>query len=296
MGYEYSLYAGIIIFGLIAIYTDIKHNVIKNTHLIFGLAYALLIHLSYAALISMHISWKLLIIDFILAFMISFLLFVKHFWSAGDAKFFIVLCMLMPHESRVPLFLSYTLYLFINISLISFIAMLPWGINKSFKFAKLITLIHIKREIKNFLVSILVIFSTSWIIWYFFLNIPRVGPLIKTCFLFLFYWIITAIFEKFKNQTYLYIFIFIIGITLRIYIEPWIFSNKEAIIQYLFLSIKFALIFSLVRLLIKDPFSAVKATPEDTTINAPYMVMGAILAQTPLLYWLIDKIAILQKR
>ncbi len=172
MEYSYVLYAGIIIFGGIAIYTDIRYREIKNTHLLFALGYALIAHLSYATLHSMYISWKLLAIDFILAFIISFVLYIKPLWSAGDAKFFFVLCMFIPHRARAPLFLFYTLYVFINISLVSFAEMLRWAIKRSFKAAVPVTLSEVKDAIKKFSLSLLVIFSVSWIIWAAFSKFP----------------------------------------------------------------------------------------------------------------------------
>ena len=296
MEYTYSLCAGIIVFGLLVTYTDTRYRLIQNIDLLFALAYALLIHLSFATIGLTHISWKLLTADFILAFLISYLLFIKHFWSAGDAKFFIVLCMLMPHKTNVPLFTFFALYLFVNINLVSFLSIIPWAIKKSWGHAKLITLSQVKSAAKKLLISLLVLFSISWIIWAACSKISGLNPLLKVLLFFLSYWAIATAFEKIKNQTWLYVFAFVLGIVLRIAIQPWIFSNLHTMLYYLLSTIKFTLIFSLAGSLMKNPSSAVMVPMESRVVNAPYMLIGALLAQTPFVFWIMDKIITFKRR
>lgn len=96
--YRYALFTIIIISGIYASYTDIKHKKIYNNMIFFLLIIGLFIQFFYnihTIDIKKFIDW---ILSLIFILFIVFIMYHYDIWAAGDAKLFIAIILLYPIE------------------------------------------------------------------------------------------------------------------------------------------------------------------------------------------------------
>jgi len=179
----------IFILGIVTSYSDIKYGKIKNSHLLWGGLYVLCLYifLIIYSLFFLHQTDNLkyvaeLLLNGVIAFIISYLLWRFNLWAAGDAKLFILYSLLIPPEfyskNYIPYFPSaiFLIDTFLIIGLFFFLKMLIKGIKLGLKsniklssFVLYLSRINYKNLYKNLKNNILKIgktflFITSMII------------------------------------------------------------------------------------------------------------------------------------
>lgn len=93
---------GIMLFGVITSYNDIKHNKIRNKWLLVALIFGITINLGAVAYLfytNSEIRWLYLtqyFINILFSFFVGFLIWEASLWSAGDAKLFLVYATIVP--------------------------------------------------------------------------------------------------------------------------------------------------------------------------------------------------------
>ena len=83
------------IFCGIAIYTDIKYGIIKNTNILVGASVGFLLN---SLNIILYEEWESFLINSLLVIIIAVLLYICHVWAGGDCKFVIFIALSTPTD------------------------------------------------------------------------------------------------------------------------------------------------------------------------------------------------------
>ncbi len=111
--------------GIISIIQDFKYNKIKNQTILFGLILGIILNVILITENFSKILMLKIITNLFFSIIVSFYIWDKGFWNAGDGKLFIILSLLIPitsYENSIPWIESST-FIF-NISFITIIYML----------------------------------------------------------------------------------------------------------------------------------------------------------------------------
>jgi len=217
LAYFYPL---IIILGVLSSYTDIKFRKIKNRHLFLAVLCGLII---YAYLITTHkiVLNTHLLINPILGLVIGYLLYFTRTWGAGDAKLFFVYALLMPTEKYSQIIPFPSFVLFINIFLVSTIAILILSVkqikrNKGFILNKIFSF----NALHKLAYSFLIIFTIGWPVS-ILTNLlrPYATTFLMVLILYLSYLFLYSMVNKFKRGYFISV-IFGLGLILRFIIQP----------------------------------------------------------------------------
>lgn len=90
---------GILILGIMTSYTDIKYGKIRNKAVIFGLVYAILIHLFVIFVLKAEVNQEYIygsLLNLLFALILGFVMWYVGVWTAGDSKLFLAFTALVP--------------------------------------------------------------------------------------------------------------------------------------------------------------------------------------------------------
>ncbi len=289
MSHLYYFYPGLIILGLSTSFTDIKSKLIYNKQLFFGLIYGLVAYIYLYLTNSIRFPLALLFMNMLISFCMAYLLYYKSIWAAGDAKLFIVISFLNPSLKYDYLFQCPVFAIFANVNMLAFIyivitefrKILNTGFNDNASF--------LKKESKKFATSLLFVFSITWLVWHVFSKMHIANPIVKTALLFGSYFIASFIFSKFKTKKIITAFVIIIGFALRVYLQPYMFLSFGFMAKYIATSIKYTLLFLILDFLVSSLSKNEDGSKSADRISfAPFIFIGAILTESPLISWAIE--------
>jgi Flp pilus assembly protein protease CpaA len=168
----------ILFLGIITSYTDIKNNKVKNKHLLIVILLFLIVNIIYFNLGILSIEYIQLISNFIIAFIVGYLLWHVAIWTSGDAKLFIVYSLLLPfsiyQNSYVPFFPSIVILIntFVPFFIFYFLNVLIFASKKD----KLLALKN-SLNIKKIMMLVVALFSLLWLINLLSGVLGRINPL-----------------------------------------------------------------------------------------------------------------------
>ncbi|MCF7873780.1 MAG: hypothetical protein K9M00_03005, partial [Candidatus Omnitrophica bacterium] len=240
-------YTLIVITGFLTISTDILRKKIKNKHLVFIAAIAIFLYIFFGIKGDFKISLPL-IINPVIALMISLLLYFCDMWKAGDAKLFVVYSLLVYKNNYSATLPLSCFVIFVNTFLISFICLIPYIIkniidNKNKMRKKILS----KDTLKYLLKIILIAFSISWLIKPVLRLLPFKNIFfLEFTFIYLGYLFIYKYIDKIKSKKTLLILIFAIGLITRYILMPESFQlvNISAYLRRIF---QFSLLIYIIR-------------------------------------------------
>lgn len=278
----FIFYPIIIILGVCSSYTDIKFKKIKNIHLLTATLSGLII---YAGLIISHnIQLNLnFYLNFFISLGIGFLLYYTNIWGAGDAKLFIVYCLLMPtnkHHAMLPFSSS---IIFINIFLLSTAAILILSLSSIIKNKRLLFKeIFSFETLKKLANSFLLILGLGWLISFLTQLLgPYTIPLPMTLLLFFSYLFFNNFIYGLKNHTLRYA-ILATGLFLR-----FLFKTTDFSFPYLLIYFKKTFSYTLIFYILNVIFNLNKTEKKEEKIIpfAPFMFLGILVSNTDFIYW-----------
>ncbi|MCK4539539.1 hypothetical protein KAU09_00110 [Candidatus Parcubacteria bacterium] len=268
---------------------DIKTRKIKNKNIIFGLCCALILNLILFALIKLQLIDSLnnflykeyyiaFLINLFISVIITIILWYFNFWAAGDGKFFIMFCSLMPiifYKSHViGYFPSFTFLfnIYIPVFLFIFLKSIVYFAKKIFEFFKKINLL---RVFKDFLTKktydiLLSYFSLLFLLVMFsnmifgLLSEIRFLGLAIIALSFFFYSHLQKFYKKNKIISYFTVLLFL-----------WFaLCNKVNIIELSFSIGSFMLIFNFIKIFIRDFLEGSELTQVKIIDLKPGMILS----------------------
>jgi len=272
-------FALIIILGIITTVTDLRYRKIKNTHLA---VIAIIAVLSYGFFITaQQLIWSLeLLLNPLVALALGFALYIARLWEAGDAKLFIVYCLLLPASQPFPLLPLPSLAMFVVTFILSSLLLMPvsvYGIirNKN----KFIKEVMSKKTPRYFVNIFLIAFSLSWIIQ----PILALSPLknnifIDSIIIFGGYLLLFQFVARIRKPALLML-IFTAGIVLRYRFMPYFFSFNN-IAFYAGRILLYSIIFYFLNTIIAHKQEAPVRIP-----FSPFMFLGALLTNADIVWW-----------
>lgn len=277
-----SIYSIIIALGICSSYTDIKFQKIKNLHIFFATFSGLII---YAYLIINHIipCDINLLFNFLVSVGIGFLLYYTDIWGAGDAKLFIVYCLLMPTGKHFAILPFSSIIIFMNIFLFGMLAILILSIgkiieNKYLLFKKIFSLETLSKLGNSFLI----VFGLGWIIQTLINpSKPYSNPLLIILILYFSYLLLYKIVNKLKNNHLIFV-ILAAGLVSR-----FMFQTIDFTFSNLLLYFKKAFFYTLIFYILNIIFNLNKAEGEKKRRIpfAPFMFLGTLASNTDFIYW-----------
>lgn len=289
MLYFYLIIAAL---GLASSYTDIKFKKIKNIHLLIAIAMGLAAYVylivTHQMTVNMNLAWNILI-----GIGIGLILYLTDTWSAGDAKLFMVFCLLMPAAKGPSLFFFPSIAIFMNIFLASMLAILILSTSQIIKDRKIILKKIFSVSTLSLLgISFLTIFCFKWIIENLIsFLIPQGTPLISLVVLFFMYQFIQK--KTGKRQDAIIVFlIFGLTLVLRFLIYP-LDSNIENFLSYLKLTLFYTLLLHILFIIFN-----LKKSDNETKKTIPFallMFLGVMLTNTNFTNWIIQILDALKK-
>lgn len=291
MPYLVYFYPIIIVLGIITSYTDIKFRKIKNKHLFVCALCGLIIYAYLIANQQITLNIKLLL-NPALGLVIGFLLYFTHTWGAGDAKLFFVYSLLMPTEKYAQIIPLPSLLLFINIFLISTIAILILSIKQIIENKNLIlNKLFSSNSFYRLFYSFLIVFTIGWPIS-LLTNLlrPYATTFLVVLILYFSYLFLYSIVNKMKKK-YLIFIIFGLGLIFRFIIQPQDFTPLY-LLSYLKVITSYTLLFYLLGII----FELNKSKENERIIPfAPLMFLGTLAANSNLIYHVMQVLNALRK-
>jgi hypothetical protein len=233
-----------------------------------------------------------LLINPVFGLAIGFLLYFTHTWGAGDAKLFFVYSLLMPTEKYAQIIPFPSLLLFINIFLLSSIAILILSIKQIIENKNLIlNKLFSSNTLYRLSYSFLIVFTIGWPIS-LLTNLLRPYATTFSMVLILYfpYLFLYNMVNKSKKK-YLIFIIFGLGLILRFIIQPQDFTPLY-LLSYLKLITSYTLLFYLLRII----FGLNKSKENERIIPfAPLMFLGTLAANSNLIYYTMQVLNILRK-
>ena len=152
--------------GILSSASDIKHNRISNKLILSSLLYASVVY-STQVFFNTPFPLGLIALNITLSIALSFALFFKNIWSAGDGKLFVAYALLLPPtifiKPLIPFFPSFDLLInvFIIGSFCVILANLPALIKRFSKQHSKMP--FLKKKVLGFLIFSITLLSFSWI-------------------------------------------------------------------------------------------------------------------------------------
>lgn len=236
----YWFLPGIILFGILTTYTDLKEGKIKNKHIVLALIYSAVIYLIliFLNLGTIRIGYFIeLLIMCSLSLVTGFILWYVCLWTAGDAKLFFAYSCLVPlsvyRYGHIPYFDSTNILIntFIPVFLFLLVIIL-------FKTKSKQKLFFLKKAftLKPILELAVFLFSFIWLIKTFF-YFTKISPNYFLTIFILF--LLMMLFEKLTSLSMFKITI-VIGV-LRLVLDHSIFS-LNFLSEFLFLLLTFIIL------------------------------------------------------
>lgn len=268
--------------GILTICSDIFQKKIRNIHLILISVLAIILYVFFIITGDLKISAPLLI-NPVAALITGFLLYITRLWKAGDAKLFATYSLLIPANNYASFLYLSCAVIFVNTFIISFIYMLPALVKDIISNKEKLRKKILSRKTINYLITIIgITLAISWVIQ----PILQILPLKNLFFLefiilYFGYLLIFKFVDKIKDHKSILITIFATGLLLRYRIRPESFqiNNLFCYIKHI---LQYSLILYLIRIVIEIEGEKSKRVP-----LAPFMFLGAILANTAFLLWII---------
>lgn len=278
-------YIIILSLGIVTAYTDIKFKKIKNTHLLlavfFGLATYVYLITSQQMTFNVNLIWNLLI-----GLGIGFFLYLTDAWGAGDAKLFAVFCLLMPTAKYSKILFFPAVVIFINIFLISSLAILILSIKEIKQDrSKIIKKIFSLSTLAVLGESFLMIFSLKWLLQAIIDPLaPQTTNFVSIILLFTSYRAIRLTMKKYQNN-FILPFILGVGLVSRFLTHPSDFSLSNLLSQVKIIFF-YTLVFHIISLVFD--FNQPNEKSEKTIPFSPLMFIGTLLTNTNFLNWAIQ--------
>ncbi len=243
MGYlllKCLLFSLTIVLGILSSLTDIKRHQIKNSLILSGIAAGLVIYLIFVTFGNLRLRYDFFL-NLIIAFTISFGLYLLRIWPPGDAKLFLLFSFLMPFSNSFKIYPS--LFLFFNIFIAGgLVILLSLLLNFIFSPRQAIKAMITKKSLRFFSETFIIVFSISWLFWYL---LEKLNLNFNFWLMFVLYLIYLSIYKaiyRLKKIPLALGIILITGISLRFLLQRQIFIQPG----YLFSSLKYSIFFILV--------------------------------------------------
>lgn len=276
-------YPLIVILGICSSYTDIKFHKIKNFHLLAATIFGLIIHAGFSTSHNIYPDLDFYLNLFI-GSCIGFLLYYTNIWGAGDAKLFIVYCLLMPIDKHRAILPFSSILIFMNIFLLSALAIFILSLGNVLKNGRLLLKKIFSLETAKKLVnSFMIIFGLGWIIPFLAQPLyPYTTPFLITLLLFFSYLLFYNSVYKLKNRAFMY-GILAMGLLLRFLLKTLDYSLPH-LLAYFKKITSYTFIFYILNVL----FNFNKAKEKDNKIIpfAPFMFLGTLASSVNFIYWL----------
>ena len=292
MDYLIYFYPTIITIGIATCYTDIRFHVIKNRHILRA-AIAGIATYAYLALTHKITLEIWLLLNLLAGVGIGLLLYTTNAWGGGDAKLFMLFCLLMPTQRYKNIIPLPSLVVFMNTFLLSTVVIMANSIALLFKnrqtFSFKGTASQIVQELAR---SLVIIFCLDWIIRLFTDPIrPYLTPFLTMLLLYFSYWLVYGGIERIKNRA---LVASLLGMAALI---RFIVNPAELQLLPLITTLRrvgtYALIFNIIRIIFEQ-----NRDRNDNTNKiafAPLILAGTLLSQTTLLYWIMEIMRFLKR-
>ena len=287
----YIFYPIIITLGFFTSYTDTKSGKIKNRHLLFALVSGLAIYayltLSQNPILGPGLAW-----NFFISLGIGLTLYFTDTWSAGDAKLFMVFCLLMPTEKYSHIIPSASIVVFVNIFLLSTIVMLFSSINHILKTkTQIFKQIFSASVLERLVISFLIMISFSWIVPILMQAlIPKITVFLHVMLMYFAYHALYAFIIHGVPDRRIGFMLFGLGFLIRLYFHPLDFLGIS-ILTTLKKTIIYSFSFSCLYIILEKN----KPTNEKHAPFAPIIFLGTLLANTNFLDSIMKVLMILRK-
>lgn len=285
MGSPLLFLPGIIAVGLVSSYTDFKYGCIRNVYLLWGLGYGCASYLFLFLSGNLGYSILFLSANFTVAAAVSYVLYIKHVWSAGDAKLFIVLAFLSPWLKYAHMFRFPAVSLLINIGAISLLYLLIFDGKAVFSH-----LLHLSKQelidrATSFCKNLATVFSITWIVWFYVGKLRISEPLMIFTLLSLCYFLLHLALKWFSSHRWGFALFLAAGLAARLVLDPGIFVSSDRMLDYLGIVIRLTIFFSILNaIFFKSEKNMESGFPgkNDEKAFAPLIFFGALSLQSPL--------------
>lgn len=285
MGSHFLFLPGIVAVGLASSYTDFKYGRIRNIHLIAGLIYGCVIYLFLLLSGGLGYSILFLFLNFVAAVAVSYGLYWKQVWSAGDAKLFIVLSFLSPWLKNAQMFRLPALSLLINTGVISLLYLLVFDGNVIFSHILHFTKREFVDRSKDFFKTLATVFSITWVVWFSVSKLRTSEPLMLFILMSTCYFLLHLALKWFSSYKWGLPLLMVTGMALRFLSDPGIFVSAERMLDYLSIVVRLTIFFSVLNALFfksKDNREILYPAKNDEKAFAPLIFFGALSLQSPL--------------
>lgn len=271
-------YLPIFLLGAVTTYTDLRYGIIKNKHLLYAALYGIIFNVYFAFQQSMSINVHV-ILNLLLGIGIGVILYALHSWGAGDAKLFMVYCLLLPTGSNAHIVPFNSLALFINIFLFSLFILIPLIIFKRTKSGEASTPFSkvIEYTFRDLFDSLLITLCLAWIVPHLVFSLsPYLGRegFLYIALLYISYHGIYSLFKRIAISYKVAISLAVIGFMIRIHVEH--FENLWGNIGG---TLKTTVIYSLIFHNVRD-FLTVNMHRAQMVRFSPVMFCGVLLSNT----------------
>ena len=151
----------IVLLGIASSYTDIKKGLIENRFVFPAIALAFVLNFLNG------FSFEGFLLNGFLAFLFGFILWLAHFWNAGDSKLFLAFALLFPLSLYTQTTMFPAFSILINSFVPAFIVLLAFVLVKTTKAEKKKALAESLNKETIFSIGVF-LFSFNWIFFYFF--------------------------------------------------------------------------------------------------------------------------------
>jgi hypothetical protein len=271
---------GLLFFGILVSYMDIRYRVIKNIHLAGALVYGVLIYGFFWIFLDNKIDIVPFFLNLVVSFSLAYFLYLKNLWSAGDAKLFVVFSFLTPPGNGSSLLNFSTLSLFANIFIVALIYFIFFDFRDILENLKRgVVPGMLKNKAAAFAGSCLVLVAFGWLMREALGLIGSKNAIFEVILLYGFMVISKKI--VFLKPRF-FVFAILGGLLLHFatmgtpVFSPLIFTLARML--------KFAVFFNILDLALNPLLSPGSAAPVQKNIPfAPIMFLGAFCARTPLI-------------
>jgi Flp pilus assembly protein protease CpaA len=284
----FPFYFPIIALGILSSYTDIKYKAIRNRHLLWFGALALVIHAYLQINHEITIDYNLLL-NLLIGIIIGYAFYSLNMWGAGDAKLFIVFSLLMPTKRHSGFIPFPSVILFMNIFLLSMLAMIILGLHNIIKNKiNLFSKIDLAALGKKIIFSFLTVLGINWIVSYLtkHLNV-YFPPTANILIVYILYSVLyralrRKVMKALRKKIMIFAIVAFLGFILRAILRIDNF-NYATLILNLMQILKYTLVFYFINLLIYPEKN--KENEEPSIPFAPFMFLGAAITDTNFIYY-----------
>ncbi len=283
----------IIAIGCATSYTDLKYGYIKNIFLLGGFAYGVSIYVFLFISGSAGYSAFFLTINVFVSIVLAYVLYIKQIWSAGDGKLFILLSFFSPWLNYSSTFRLPALSLLINIGIFCLLYILFFDLNSVISRFSSFSKKELLDRVKAFAVTIMTVFTLTWLIGFSFSGFRNMDPLLLFVFVPFCFFLLRLIIKWLDSFKWGLAIFMLTGFIFRLWLDPDIFLVSGKMVEYISVVLRISIIFSILNMV----FS--KSSPQDGTVTeikcgemafAPIMFLGVLSLQSPLAPFVISLI------